>query len=651
MRHKRKSAASGWAARAGLALLMLAACVALELSALGDRAARSIDLPILYTLRGAQPAPPDAAIVTIDRASADWLANNAEDLAAVSSVLAQCPGAAEAALNARVGDVRLRAIYACLVDWLSARGARLIALDVLFHRANRLDGGVSDRRLADAIARSGRTVLLRRLDVLSDETGAVIGHREERPTALLAEAARAIGHFETPDHGGVISGYVARAAAFPNAASLPDAAYRIAAGIAAPDCPAAPCIRRFWLYGPPGTIPTYTLIDLLGDRETGLRRAPPPTLEGVSVFIGYADQQAPGATDHFESPFLFAGDSRMPGVELTATAFLNLLEGKPLHRPGPLSRGLIVGAAALTLLTAALTLPGRAGLIALFGLSAAYLMFAHTLFAHARIWIPVALPLMAALPLSLYLWLSLRFGLARRLIDRMAPPEWTDIMLAGESRGRPFSEIAEAAILVTDLEGSTLVAERIGSAAYEGFLRAYHEIENACVELQGGFVDKFTGDGALAVFMGRRADAPGRRRAPDERPPALRACAAAAAIAERVERHNGAQRALGAEASRMRIALDAGPVAMGQIGGGDRLSFDVVGDPVNTAAKLQALGKSIAPGAETVVLCTRAIRDQALELGADRVLGLRFTPCGRHRLDGRAAPIEVFRLERMPTPG
>jgi adenylate cyclase len=87
----------------------------------------------------------------------------------------------------------------------------------------------------------------------------------------------------------------------------------------------------------------------------------------------------------------------------------------------------------------------------------------------------------------------------------------------------------------------------------------------------GGHVDKFTGDGLLAVFGApeRHADH------------AARAVGSAREIAQLVRHRLGGKLRVG-------VGVNSGRVVVGTIGGGGRRDFTVIGDPVNTAARVEA---------------------------------------------------------------
>jgi adenylate cyclase len=101
----------------------------------------------------------------------------------------------------------------------------------------------------------------------------------------------------------------------------------------------------------------------------------------------------------------------------------------------------------------------------------------------------------------------------------------------------------------------------------------------------GGLVNKFVGDGLLAVF-----GAP--RRLPDH---ADRALAAALAMAEIIGRPPESELEVG-------IGLNSGPVVAGNLGGAGRLEFSVIGDAVNVAARVEAATRQTG---DTILLSER----------------------------------------------
>jgi adenylate cyclase len=129
----------------------------------------------------------------------------------------------------------------------------------------------------------------------------------------------------------------------------------------------------------------------------------------------------------------------------------------------------------------------------------------------------------------------------------------------------------EVSVLFVDIRDFTAWAERTPAQEVVRTLNEFYEHVVPVLARHGGHANKFIGDGLLAVFG-----------APDRRPDhADRAVAAALEIAELVRRQYG-------ERLRVGIGVNSGTVLAGTIGGGGRLEFTVIGDPVNTAARVEA---------------------------------------------------------------
>jgi adenylate cyclase len=133
----------------------------------------------------------------------------------------------------------------------------------------------------------------------------------------------------------------------------------------------------------------------------------------------------------------------------------------------------------------------------------------------------------------------------------------------------------------------------------------------------GGHANKFVGDGLLGVFG-----------APDHRPDhADRGVAAALEMAALVqERFAGAL--------RVGIGVNSGTVVAGTLGGGGRVEFAVIGDPVNTAARVEQSTRATGD----TVLITEATRCRLTREGA------RFEPRAPVVLKGKSAPVLLHGL-------
>jgi class 3 adenylate cyclase len=153
--------------------------------------------------------------------------------------------------------------------------------------------------------------------------------------------------------------------------------------------------------------------------------------------------------------------------------------------------------------------------------------------------------------------------------DTFVDPSLTErILVEGpDLRG----EEVEETILFLDVRGFTAFAERAAPQEVVACLNQLYQAAVPVVEHHGGHANKFIGDGLLAVFGApeRHADH------------ALRGVAAAREIAQLVR---------DGSAGRLRVGLgvNSGRVVVGTVGGGRRRDFTVIGDPVNTAARVEA---------------------------------------------------------------
>jgi adenylate cyclase len=163
----------------------------------------------------------------------------------------------------------------------------------------------------------------------------------------------------------------------------------------------------------------------------------------------------------------------------------------------------------------------------------------------------------------------------------------------------------EIAIMFADIRGFTALSE--GRLPYDVvfILNRYFAAMGRAVESAGGRVDKFLGDGIMALFGVEDDIATGCRAA----------LAAARLMSERLVELNESLRAELAEPLRIGIGLHAGPAIVGEMGYGDASAITAIGDPVNTASRLEGLAKEYS--AELVV-STDVIARAGLDLFGDR---------------------------------
>lgn len=189
------------------------------------------------------------------------------------------------------------------------------------------------------------------------------------------------------------------------------------------------------------------------------------------------------------------------------------------------------------------------------------------------------------------------------------------------------SEERDLTVLFTDMVGFTSTTESMTAGETALLLNHHFALLGSCIEAEEGTIDKFIGD-ALMAFWG----------APDLQPDQSdRAVRAVCEIARLVQEDNISRRAQGLPPVRMRLGLHRGPAVVGNIGAPARMNYTVVGDTVNTASRIEGLGKEIDPNADIIILASETV------IGA---CTLRMSPklVGTYTIKGKVEPVEVYRI-------
>jgi adenylate cyclase len=157
---------------------------------------------------------------------------------------------------------------------------------------------------------------------------------------------------------------------------------------------------------------------------------------------------------------------------------------------------------------------------------------------------------------------------------------------------RPRPQKLPATVLFTDFRNFSTVSEKLQPAEVMEWINDYMQSLARHIEAHDGFINKYMGDAIMAVFGFPRAltaDA-------DIRKDALNAVRCALDMGTELRRLNVDWQKLGRSSVQMRVGIFSGPAVAGCIGSADRLEFTVMGDTVNTAARLESFDKDYASG-------------------------------------------------------
>lgn len=210
----------------------------------------------------------------------------------------------------------------------------------------------------------------------------------------------------------------------------------------------------------------------------------------------------------------------------------------------------------------------------------------------------------------------------RRGLERFLPRTVVERVLQGDPL-RLAGERQTVTILFADLRGSTALAERLSPEETVAVLNTYLRAMATCVIEAGGILDKFLGDGLMAIF-GAMGD------------PSLGAddaMRAALAMRDRIALLNAEREARGELPVRFGVGLHTGDVVLGAVGLPERSDYTAIGDTVNTASRMESLTKEYAVDAVLSEVTAAHLRSR------DAV-----APLGEARVKGKAALLRVFTL-------
>lgn len=579
-------------------------------------------LDLRFQLRGARPPPENVVIVAVDER-------------AVAEIGAYAP---------------LRAALARALDSIAAGGPRVLAIDVLL-----VDETEADAELATALRQAGPVLLAVAATGREDAAGAPSAGQETAltqsalpvvigappagapvpglllPTPRLAEAGmlahvnvstgqdaavRAVPLALRVGGGRLLPSMALAAARYGLGAGRGDLVYRYGGDFRIGDRTLRPDDRgRMALdhYGPPGTLTTIGLQDVLAGR------APPGGFADRVVFVG---STAPSLRDEFATPF----SSAVAGVEVLATATANILEGRQLRRDaGTFAITAFLGLTAALCVLAAF----RIGPLAL-SLAAALVVWAAAAgavqfaFAQAGLWLD-GVTVLGGLLIGTAYGARARLGREQRQRTNLAHYVAPSLVRQLSESAHPSFDGREqnVGILFVDVSGYSGMVESRRPAEVAVFLRELHALFEDEAEAHGGLIIDYQGDGALIAFG-----------LPDASPAdAANALACGEALLAGRDRVHA--RFLDGPLG-LRVSVHWGPVACAVLGGRRHAQVSVTGDAVNVTARLQEFAKAH----DATFVATRAALDAA---GNPR----GFRPLGREPLRGRRVDVEVWGREAM----
>ena len=553
-------------------ILALALLVCLAVLALSNTSfwsgieSRGYDL--LIAVRGPRPDPGLVMIVDFDEASV-------------------------AALNAFPIP---RSVLADVISRISSGGPAAVGLDVILDRAR---DTTSDQRLISALNEAGNVILV-------SEYG-FGGLARSEPLSQFEEAAAGVGFGDLPEDD---DGTVRRMYFLLREPGYERVSFAVALASYATEQSLRPGGPSFLYFGSTNVplisqVPASALIEFRDQMPAGIvpvsrvlsGNFDPQIFKNKIVVIGQSSEMG---KDLFTTPvFRFrrppSGRTILSGAEIQAAAASSLLTGQFPRRLRGFQHWLINLLLVLAGILSLVFFRWWAGTASVLLLMAGMFAVACWMFTAHHLWIPFAsteICLLMSLPAGLgyqYLEeqrLKARSEAERRqlmsLFERYVSSEvaaeiWNrrgEIVLAGEER--------VATVLFSDIRSFTALTAGQPSSTVLAWLNHYLTAMSEVIKANGGFLNKFIGDGIMVVF--------GVPLSKGEKDDACWAMRCAQQMLERVEELN-TRLEPGAPKLKIGIGIHTGALTAGNVGSPDRLEYSVIGETVNLASRLESLTK------------------------------------------------------------
>ena len=367
--------------------------------------------------------------------------------------------------------------------------------------------------------------------------------------------------------------------------------------------------------GPPGAFtafPSNPLVQMARDR---IPPAPDNPFRDKIVLVGATFAES---RDFHPTPV-----GLMAGVEIQAHMLHTLLARRMLRPPHWAVNLAILVSLCVTVALLSLWLRPIWLTVTVVAIVAIVATVSYEAYALGGYWLDFVAPLVA-----MRLYMRTTKGLARRRV-RAAFGQYVSVeVLDRVSReGADLGgEVRTVSVLMSDLRGFTALAEGLPPAAVSAIMNEYFEAMIDVTMRHRGFVSDFIGDGILAVF-GAPLDDPEH---------AWHAVNTALGMQDALRRLNARWVAQNRPSLGMGVAVNTGDVFAGTMGSARKKKYAVMGDTVNTVARMESLNHEF--GTEILISA------RTLAAVGDRV---QVRDRGEVTVKGRVQAVTIFELEGL----
>ncbi len=344
--------------------------------------------------------------------------------------------------------------------------------------------------------------------------------------------------------------------------------------------------------------------------------------KGKVILVG---SFATGTYDHYPMP----NSKNAAGVLFHANIIDNLIRMNAIRYGGVYWAYALITIFALLCGLGLTRVPAWSGILIVLSVTGVYWAAAQWLFTKKNFMIDMAGP-WATLYLAYFAIVIYRFfteerekRMVKTFFSEQVSGELLDILMNDPSVLKRAGERREMTVFFSDVAGFTSISERLQPEELVTLLNRYLTAMTNVIFENGGYVDKYMGDGIMAFWNGllKQSDH------------AERACRCALTSMKRLEELNQGLEKQGLVPLKARIGVNTGAMAAGYMGSSQKKQYTVMGDHVNLGSRLEGANKAFGTAIMISEFTYEVVHDQFEVRFLDRI-----------RVPGKAKPVKTYEL-------
>ncbi|MEG6523084.1 CHASE2 domain-containing protein [Desulfotomaculum sp. 1211_IL3151] len=545
----------------------------------------------------------------------------------------------EASIN-KIGPLAWpRSVHAKLLEGL--KEAKVVGFDMVFDSPS---SAAEDQAFAESITRHGKVVLAGSFTYAKDD----LGHLEQRlltPHPYFMSAGLAgLGFANTPTDPDQV---IRRATLVDvNTFDIPFPSFGMAVALVAQDIDPRDiqlannqlmvgknnipidnsnrALVNFW--GPRGAFTTISYVDVLGGKVAASFFKDKIVLIGDTTAMGHDEWPTPFTTTNM----VLSGSLPTPGVEIHASTVNSFMTNRWFRQTSPFINIIflaLAGFATSFLVAGRGPWKGLLGTLFLVAIAVAVVFLSW----QAHWWVNLAAPIVlifltyAATTATDFMQAEMARRKTKAMFSRYLSPDVVNELMQSPDQVSLGGKRQELTIMFCDIRGFTAYSEGKAPEEVVSRLNEYLTAITHVIFRHGGMLDKYLGDGLMAIF-----GAPVFYEDHIER-----AIRASVEIQKAIGNLNQKWTAQGTPALNVGVGINSGSVLVGNVGSPERMDYTVIGEDVNLASRVEGLTKNFGT---LIVISERSV--QKLPDNCELRSSLEFL--GQAEVKGFTLPIGVY---------